>query len=124
MWQLGHYEVGMTPQTRGFDKFYGHYTGAIFRFSHYAWHACDSTYHDSPTCYFDIHSENQLVVRAWAISMLHASPLVPALGGLRQSNEQRWLTWGFVSRAGRERDLRDRPADQARQGGDHHQHHS
>jgi hypothetical protein len=53
----------MTPQMRGFDTFFGHYTGAIHRFAHTAWHACDQVYHTNATCYYDVHSADNLVVR-------------------------------------------------------------
>jgi len=54
-WHLGHYNNASTPLNRGFDYFYGFYSGGIDYVSHISEESCDDgDYHDNQTCYWDM----------------------------------------------------------------------
>ena len=53
-WHLGHFNNASTPRSRGFDHFYGFYSGGVDYFTHVSEESCDeSVYHANNTCYYD-----------------------------------------------------------------------
>ena len=54
-WHLGHFNNASTPLSRGFEYFYGFYSGGIDYLTNESEESCDNgTYHKNMTCYFDM----------------------------------------------------------------------